>query len=260
MSASTLEKVWVIHVLCKAAFKFTLDAGWNCTQYLLWSRLQSRNLSLPLMIGEWDCDVLVYVDIEELECRNKCIAEPYPLDRMNNRIFKAWKNELMLGGNHFHPLSPVLSTKFLPSILAKKLALISHIRKHAAIYDFISHLLKWSRNIGHYGSLRNIRKPSLSLPTGMPWFATLRPYHVGCWVEFHLGPRFTNGFSIAIQIWWKFRFTFTSILIHWSLQFCTWHNSCIVVACAKICCDLVASNGITTRRIFHWIWIASKNR
>ena len=63
------------------------------------------------------------------------------------------------------------------------------------------------------------------------------------------GPRFTNGFSIAIQIRWKFRFTFISILIHWSLQiFFTWHDSCAVVACAKICCDLIASSGITARK------------
>ena len=32
------------------------------------------------------------------------------------------------------------------------------------------------------------------------------------------GSRFTNGFSIAIQIRWKFRFTITSILIQWLLQ------------------------------------------
>ena len=32
------------------------------------------------------------------------------------------------------------------------------------------------------------------------------------------GPHFTNVFSIAIQIWWKFHFTLTSILIQWSLQ------------------------------------------
>ena len=32
------------------------------------------------------------------------------------------------------------------------------------------------------------------------------------------GPRFTNSFSIAIQIRWKFRFTLISILIQWSLQ------------------------------------------
>ena len=32
------------------------------------------------------------------------------------------------------------------------------------------------------------------------------------------GPRFTNGFSIAIQIRWKFRITLISILIQLSLQ------------------------------------------
>ena len=41
-------------------------------------------------------------------------------------------------------------------------------------------------------------------------------------------------------------------------KFCTWHDSCAVVACAKICCDLMASNGITARRNFHRIWIAGK--
>ena len=41
-------------------------------------------------------------------------------------------------------------------------------------------------------------------------------------------------------------------------KFCTWHDSCAVVACAKICCDLMASNGITARRSFHRIWIAGK--
>ena len=32
------------------------------------------------------------------------------------------------------------------------------------------------------------------------------------------GPRFTNSFSIAIQIRWKCRFTLISILIQWSLR------------------------------------------
>ena len=41
-------------------------------------------------------------------------------------------------------------------------------------------------------------------------------------------------------------------------KFCTWHDSCAVVACAKICCDPMASNGITVRRSFHRIWIAGK--
>ena len=41
-------------------------------------------------------------------------------------------------------------------------------------------------------------------------------------------------------------------------KFCTWHDSCAVVACAKICCDLMASNRVMARRIFHRIWIAGK--
>ena len=41
-------------------------------------------------------------------------------------------------------------------------------------------------------------------------------------------------------------------------KFCTWHYSCAVVACAKICCDLMANNGITAS--FHRIWIAGKEK
>ena len=67
--------------------------------------------------------------------------------------------------------------------------------------------------------------------------------------------RFTNGFSIAIQIRWKFRFTLTSTPLQWSLQNFV-HESCAVVACAKICCDLTASNGVMARRSFHRVWIA----
>ena len=60
------------------------------------------------------------------------------------------------------------------------------------------------------------------------------------------GPRFINGSFIAFQIRWKFRFILTSILTKRSL-----HNfvhdtaaSSAIVACAKICCDLMDSNGI----------------
>ena len=59
------------------------------------------------------------------------------------------------------------------------------------------------------------------------------------------GPRFTNVISIAIQMRWKFRFTLPSILILITTKFCTWHDSCAVVACAKLCCNLMASNEIT---------------
>ena len=38
----------------------------------------------------------------------------------------------------------------------------------------------------------------------------------------------------------------------------TWHDSCAVMTCAKFCCDLMVSKGITTRQNSHWIWIAGK--
>ena len=53
------------------------------------------------------------------------------------------------------------------------------------------------------------------------------------------GPRFTNDFSIAVQIRWKFRFTLISILIQWSLQnfvhgttaVLSWHVQTFVAIC-----------------------------
>ena len=41
-------------------------------------------------------------------------------------------------------------------------------------------------------------------------------------------------------------------------RFCTWQDSCAVVAFAKICYDLMASNGVMARRSFHRIWFAGK--
>ena len=41
-------------------------------------------------------------------------------------------------------------------------------------------------------------------------------------------------------------------------KFCTWHDSCAVVACAKNCCDPMASNGVMARQSFHRIWIAGE--
>ena len=37
-----------------------------------------------------------------------------------------------------------------------------------------------------------------------------------------------------------------------------WHDSCVVVACTKNCCDLMTSNEITAVQTFHWIWNMSK--
>ena len=70
------------------------------------------------------------------------------------------------------------------------------------------------------------------------------------WAPFH--KRFFHRNSNSMEI------IFHSLLGSNTLiatKFCTWHNSCAVVACAKICCDLMAINGITARRMFHRIWI-----
>ena len=50
------------------------------------------------------------------------------------------------------------------------------------------------------------------------------------------GPRFTNVFSIAIQIRWKFRFALISILMQWLL-----HN--FVLCCRDMCKHLLRSVG-----------------
>ena len=41
-------------------------------------------------------------------------------------------------------------------------------------------------------------------------------------------------------------------------KFCTCHDSCAVVTCAKICGNLIPSNWITSIWIFHKIWIVIK--
>ena len=71
------------------------------------------------------------------------------------------------------------------------------------------------------------------------------------------GARFTNGFSIAIQIGnCVYAHIDYNALI--ATKFCTWGDNYDVMAYTEICCDTVANNWITTRRIFHRNCIASK--
>ena len=35
-------------------------------------------------------------------------------------------------------------------------------------------------------------------------------------------------------------------------KYCTWHDSCAVVACAKHCSDMIPYNGVTLKPIFHF--------
>ena len=53
-----------------------------------------------------------------------------------------------------------------------------------------------------------------------------------------------------------------SLCSHWrcieviAMKFCTWQDSCAVMACAKFCSDLMSYNGITVKQIFHRNWMA----
>ena len=67
------------------------------------------------------------------------------------------------------------------------------------------------------------------------------------------GPVSLTFFSIAIQIRRKFRFTLASILIEWPLQNFVHGTTAMLSWRAKICCDLMARNGVMARRNFHWI-------
>ena len=40
-----------------------------------------------------------------------------------------------------------------------------------------------------------------------------------------------------------------------AMKFCTGHDSCAVVGCAKFCSDMMSYNGVTLKPIFHPIWI-----
>ena len=71
---------------------------------------------------------------------------------------------------------------------------------------------------------------------------------IRCTPLHRIGKHFTNNLPNTIQIWWKLHLALTQILTLWSLQFCTWHDSYAVMACAKNCCDLMSSNWINTLR------------
>ena len=66
------------------------------------------------------------------------------------------------------------------------------------------------------------------------------------------GPHFTNGFSIANsnskEISFHSHIDSNTVI---ATKFCTWHDSCAVVACANICCDLLASDEIMARQNLH---------
>ena len=42
-------------------------------------------------------------------------------------------------------------------------------------------------------------------------------------------------------------------------KFCTCHDSCAVMACAKFCSDMILCNDLTLKPIFYWICITMEN-
>ena len=67
--------------------------------------------------------------------------------------------------------------------------------------------------------------------------------------------RFFHHNSNSMEISFHFHLDSNTVI---ATKLCTWHDSCAVVACAKICCDLMASSRVMARRCFHRIWFAGK--
>ena len=44
-----------------------------------------------------------------------------------------------------------------------------------------------------------------------------------------------------------------------TMKFCTWHDSCAAVTCAKFCSDMIPFDQVTSKPIFHRIWIRIEN-
>ena len=57
---------------------------------------------------------------------------------------------------------------------------------------------------------------------------------------------FTNAFlhrnSIPMQVPFCFHLSYSKVI---ASEFCTWHDNCVFVACARFCSDMVPCNGVT---------------
>ena len=90
-----------------------------------------------------------------------------------------------------------------------------------SIYPSIHVYLDISKNnkICSQSKLQNNCRLQVGLQSSIPIQIWLNPFSCHKWsIDNNAGPRFTNAFSIAIQIRWKFRFTLTMIIIQWLQQ------------------------------------------
>ena len=81
----------------------------------------------------------------------------------------------------------------------------------------------------------------------------LQNKYINCWCP---GAHFETDLSIAMQIWWKFiLLPSIQIIASDALKLCTWLDNCAVVACAKLCSEIITCKGVTLKQNFHRIWI-----
>ena len=110
---------------------------------------------------------------------------------------------------------------------------------------------------------------AVSFWAALKWHSVVS-YHLHIWKvawgdacqisHHHLGPislpifpsqlKFDGNFVLLSSWFWQGE--------HYKIY--TWHDSCAVVSCVKICCNLMVSNWITAKRNFHWTWIVSKKK
>ena len=99
----------------------------------------------------------------------------------------------------------------------------------------------------------------MAIPMLLRWFLCIENGHWLCLFLFsELGPVSLTVFhrnSNSMEISFNSHLHSNTVI---ATKCCTWHDSCAVVTCAKICCNLMASNRITARRSFHRIWIVGK--
>ena len=107
------------------------------------------------------------------------------------------------------------------------------------------------------GAMRHVAATMRELPleqTPTNLINRLNPLkNLSIWAPFH--KRLFHRNSNSTEISFHSHLDSNSVI---ATKFCTWHDSCAVVAFAKMCCDLMASNGITARRRFHRILFAGK--
>ena len=139
------------------------DAGWNSAQHSKWPRALSGEFDPSVnnwWIGLWCYGVSWYWG----KPIHKYVVEQRLFKWTSKLVWNVWNNGLMLGGNYFYQASPV---DFHPR--SRRIIRLWYLTYH----DFISHLLKLSRNNGRYRWLKP-RQTNIRLLIAIQWLVTFR--------------------------------------------------------------------------------------